>query len=269
VKASAARKSEARALLAEFARTKDPEVREALLVAHEHLAAYLARKFANRGEALEDLLQVARMGLLKAIDRYNPSLGFAFTTFATPTIVGEIKRHFRDRLWIIKVPRSVQDLTYRIRRTVDEMTVRLGHSPSIGEICAETGLTFEEVTEVLEISSSFDPLSLDADTTPDGLEVSLADALGGDDEALGRIELRDAVERALSCLSQSHRVVVYLRFFGFLSQAATGRRMGLSQMQVSRLEQEAIRGIRQAVMGDSIRIARAGKRPRTPADRTG
>lgn len=257
-----------RALLAEFARTRDPDVREALLVAHEHLAVYLARKFANRGEALDDLLQVARIGLLKAIDRYNPSLGFAFTTYATPTIVGEIKRHFRDRLWIIKVPRSVQDLTYRLRRAVDEMTLRVGHSPSIREICAETGLTFEEVTEVLEISSSYEPLSLDADTTPDGLELSLADALGGDDDALSRVELRDAVERVLSSLSQNHRVVIYLRFFCFLSQAATGRRMGLSQMQVSRLEREAVRGIRQALTGDFVRNSRAGARRRMPRDRT-
>src|SRR5215213_10294152 len=133
-----------------FAETRDPELRNELVEAHLGLAEYLARRFANRGEPLDDLVQVASLGLTKAVDRFDPERGLEFTTFATPTIVGELKRHFRDKGWAVRVPRRVQELHLRVTRVIDDLATEFGRSPTVQEIAVRAGTTEDEVVEAME-----------------------------------------------------------------------------------------------------------------------
>lgn len=245
--------AEVRRLFEAYAERREPAVREALMVAHESLAVYLARKFANRGEPFEDILQVARIGLLKAIDRYDLSRGIAFTTYATPTIVGEIKRHFRDKLWAIKVPRRLRELNYALMKSVEEMTQRLGRSPTIPEVADATGVPFEEVIEAFEVGRAYGPASLDADIEgADDRVSSLMDYLGEDDVELERVEDRHTLEGALQRLPARERMVTHLRFYEGLSQVEIAERLGVSQMHVSRIQREALRRLR-GLMSDGPR----------------
>src|SRR5215469_10512684 len=157
-------KAEVRTLFQRLRKTGDPAAREALILAHQSLAIYLARKFADRGEPLEDIIQVAQIGLLKAIDRYDTTRGIEFTTYATPTIVGEIKRHFRDKLWAIRVPRRLRELNYTLMRAIEELSQRLGRSPTIPEIAQFTKVDFEDVISALEVGRAYSLVSLDAES---------------------------------------------------------------------------------------------------------
>jgi RNA polymerase sigma-B factor len=242
-------KKEVRALFQQFQQSRGADIREELALAHESLAAYLASRYSGRGEPLEDILQVARIGLLKAIDRYDLDRGIEFTTYATPTIVGEIKRHFRDKLWAIHVPRRLRELNYTLMRAIEELSQRLGRSPTIPEISQFSGVDFEEVISALEVGRAYSLVSLDAETGEGEEEhaVSLHESMGGEDEALERLEDRATLDWALGRLPERAQQIVRMRFFDDLSQAEIARRLGISQMHVSRILREALARLRALV----------------------
>ncbi len=244
-------KAEVHALFARYHTAQDASAREDLVLAHENLAVYLARKFAGRGEPLDDIIQVARIGLLKAIDRYDPSRGIEFTTYATPTIVGEIKRHFRDKLWAIRVPRRLRELNYTLMRAVEEMSQRLGRSPTIPEIAEFAGVAFDDVIEAMEVGRAYSPASFDADGAEGDEEhaVSLLDTVGGEDRAIESLEDQTTLDAALALLPERARRIVRMRFFGDLSQAEIARRLGISQMHVSRILRNALGQLRALIFG--------------------
>jgi RNA polymerase sigma-B factor len=231
-----------RALFATFAETRDADLREQLVIAHLNLVRYLASRFANRGEPLDDLIQVGTLGLIKAIDRFEPQRGLEFTTYATPTVIGEIKRHFRDRGWAIRVPRRLQELNAAVNRALDTMSVQLGRSPSVAELAAALNASEEEIIEAHELGQAYSPLSLDVELAgeSEGKAATLLDYLGRDDPDMRALENKDLLERAFERLDRRERVIVYLRYYENVSQSAIARRLQLSQMHVSRLQQRAL-----------------------------
>ena len=239
-------RTELRALFARLRRGHDPAAREALILAHESLAAYLAGKFADRGESLEDLVQVAQIGLINAVDRYDPTRGIEFATFATPTIVGEIRRHFRDKLSSIRIPRGLREVHHLLMRSVDMLSQRLGRSPTIPELVEVTGVPFDAVLEALEAGRAYIPASLDADASEeDGDRTArLRESLGGEDEAFQRLEDRTTLVWAIGQLPERERAIVSLRFFERLSQGQIASLLGVSQMHVSRLQRAALQRLR-------------------------
>jgi RNA polymerase sigma-B factor len=228
-----------------FERLPDPDAREELTQVYQPLAEYLARRFYGRGEAVEDLIQVASIGLLKAIDRFDLSRGVKFSTYATATIVGELKRHFRDKGWALRVPRRLQEAGMKVGRSVTELYQDLGRAPTIQEIGRRTGLTEEEVLEAMETAQAYTTASLDAPTDEEG--ATSADRLGVEEEAFELLEGWTSVEPALQRLPARERRIVYLRFFRGLTQTQIAEELGISQMHVSRLLSRTLRELREAV----------------------
>jgi RNA polymerase sigma-B factor len=239
----------ARDLLDEYWRKRDPAIRERLVLAHASLAAYLGRKYAYRGEPLEDILQVAQVGLLGAIDRFDPTRGVEFSTFASATIIGEIKRYFRDKSWSVHVPRRLRELNNQLMRTMEGLSQELGRSPTIQEIAEASAVPFENVVEALEVGQAYNPVSLDTEVaeTRGGQPSSLMDYLGGDDQDMRRAEERHTVAEALTALPEQLQAIIRLRYFEDLPQAEIARRLGISQMHVSRLQREALRRMREMI----------------------
>ncbi len=217
-------------------------LRNDLTVAHLNLVRYLAVKFANRGEALDDLIQVGTVGLLKAIDRFDLERGVEFTTYATPTIVGEIKRYFRDKGWTIKVPRRLQELNLAVNRAIEKLTVKLGHSPTVAELASHLGASEEDILEAQELGQAYNLLSLDTELNGEGDKKSqtLADYVGQNDAGLELLEDRANLEKAFEVLTGRERVILYLRFYESVSQTEIAKRLNVSQMHVSRLQQKAL-----------------------------
>lgn len=217
-------------------------LRNELVVAHLNLVRYLAVKFANRGEALDDLIQVGTVGLLKAIDRFDLERGVEFTTYATPTIVGEIKRYFRDKGWAVKVPRRLQELNLSVNRAIEKLTVKLGHSPTVRELAQHLGASEEDILEAQELGQAYNLLSLDTELNGEGDKKSqtLADYVGQNDAGLELLEDRANLERAFQVLTGRERVILYLRFYESVSQTEIAKRLNVSQMHVSRLQQKAL-----------------------------
>jgi len=217
-------------------------LRDDLVVAHLNLVRYLAVKFANRGEALDDLIQVGTVGLLKAIDRFDLERGVEFTTYATPTIVGEIKRYFRDKGWAVKVPRRLQELNLSVNRAIEKLTVKLGHSPTVAELAAHLGATQEDILEAQELGQAYNLLSLDTEVSGEGDKKShtLADYVGQKDAGLELLEDKANLERAFEVLTRRERVILFLRFYESVSQTEIAKRLNVSQMHVSRLQQKAL-----------------------------
>jgi len=218
----------------EFAKTHDPALREQLVTAHIGLAEYLARRFTNRGEPLDDLVQVASLGLLKAVDRFDPDRGLEFSTYATPTIVGELKRHFRDKGWAVRVPRRVQELHLRLASVVGTLSQNLGRSPTIGEIAQAASASEEDVLEAIEAGHAYRFTSLDAPAGNDD-EGSLGAQLGEEDQALIDSENRATLSPLISRFPHREQMILHLRFFEGLTQSEIAARLGISQMHVSRL----------------------------------
>ncbi len=206
-----------------------------------NLVVFLAKKFANRGEPLEDIVQVGYIGLLQAIERFEPQRGLEFSTFATPTIVGEIKRYFRDKSWAVKVPRRLQETMQRADLAQQRLQARLGRQPSVNEIAKELELQPEEVLAAMEASPAQHTVSFES-TGPakeeDGLQ--LTERLGREDENLDKIELQDLLDQAMRHLTPRERRIMYLRFVDELPQAEVAKRLGISQMHVSRLQRAAV-----------------------------
>jgi RNA polymerase sigma-B factor len=228
-----------------FADTRDPGLRDQLIEAHLGLAEYLARRFTNRGEPLDDLVQVASLGLVKAVERFDPSRGLEFTTFATPTIVGELKRHFRDKGWAVRVPRRVQELHLRVTRVIDDLALELGRSPTIPEIAKRAGTTEDEVTEAVDAGSAYRSASLDAGRGDDDESPGLLGQLGEADPELSRAERRAALSPLISELPEREQMMLYLRFYDGLTQSEIAKRLGISQMHVSRLLSRSLQQLRE------------------------
>ena len=224
-------------------------LRDDLVVAYLNLVRYLAGKFANRGEALEDLIQVGTLGLIKAIDRFDAARGVEFTTYATPTIVGEIKRHFRDKGWAVKVPRRLQELNLAVNRAIEKLAVDLGHSPTVAELAKRLGVSEEEILEAQELGQAYNLLSLDTEVGGEGEKSTqtLADYIGEHDPQLLNLEDRANLERAFAVLTGRERIILFLRFYESVSQTEIAKRLKVSQMNVSRLQQKALEKLRTAL----------------------
>jgi RNA polymerase sigma-B factor len=230
-------RDELRQQFAEFATSRDPALREQLVNAHLGLAEYLARRFANRGEQLDDLIQVASIGLVKAVDRFDPERAVEFSTYATHTIVGELKRHFRDKGWAVRAPRRLQELYLRLGQVVATLSQQLGRSPTIAELAVEVQASEEEVLEALEAGQAYRFASLDAPAPgPDDEGSStLASQLGEDDPTMAAAEDRAALSPLLDKLPPREQRILFLRFFQGLTQSEIATQLGISQMHVSRL----------------------------------
>src|SRR5205809_5431010 len=204
-------RAELRQKFADYAAARDPALRDELDGAHRGLAEYLARRFANRGEPLDDLVQVASVGLLKAVDRFDPERGLEFSTYATPTIVGELKRHFRDKGWAVRVPRRVQELHLRMGKVVSSLSQDFGQSPTIGEIAERAGASEEEVLEAMEAGRAYRFASLDAPgSAGDDDNQSLASQLGHDDPLMAGIEHRVALSPLIAALPRREQLILHL-----------------------------------------------------------
>jgi RNA polymerase sigma-B factor len=228
-----------------FAVTRSPAVRDQLIEAHLGLAEYLARRFSNRGEPLDDLVQVASLGLVKAVERFDPGRGLEFTTFATPTIVGELKRHFRDKGWAVRVPRRVQELHLRVTGVIDDLQLELGRSPTVAEIAVRAGTSEDEVIEAVDAGSAYRSASLDAGRSDDEESPGLLGQLGEIDPELARAERRAALSPLVAELPQREQLMLYLRFYQGKTQSEIAQRLGISQMHVSRLLSRSLERLRE------------------------
>lgn len=222
--------------VAEFARTRDRELRATIVERGAWLARRVARRFAETSEPFDDLYQVAMIGLLKAVDRYDPVFGVRFGTYATPTILGELRRHFRDHTWAVHVPRGAKELRIKINSAVDEMTGALGRSPTVGELADRLELRREHVLEGLEASSVYSAVSLDG--LP-GVEPS-----DEDDRHTNEVLDRQVLGTLLDRLPARERKILYLRYFQELSQAQIAERVGTSQVHVGRLIASSLSSLR-------------------------
>lgn len=229
-------------------------LRDEIVEAWLPMAQRLAGRFRSRGESYDDLRQVAALGLVKAVDRYDPARGNAFESYAVPTVTGEIKRHFRDHMWTLHVPRRVQDLRNRVRIAVQELSAGVqgagasGRQPRVAEIAEHADMSEEDVRAGLEALESFSALSLDAE--PPGSEdgYSLGDALGSADPALDTVVDREAVKPRLAALPERERAILYMRFFRDMTQSRIAEQLGISQMHVSRLISRSCDRVREEVM---------------------
>lgn len=247
---------ELRSLFVVYHQSGDRSARDRLAEAHLPLATHLAKRFERRGEALEDLIQVASLGLLKAIDRFDPGRGLEFSTFAVPTIVGELKRHFRDRAWSVRVPRRLQELHLELGTAIAELTHELRRSPTIPELAERVGAAVEDVIEATEAGRAYRSGSIDAsgaggsDSQSEG---SLASRLGGEDPMLDELIEHSEVAALLDTLPERERTIVVLRFFSGLTQAEIGEQVGISQMHVSRLLSRTLEQLRQrSLAGEAV-----------------
>lgn len=224
----------------------DEEAREQLIVSHLNLVRFLASKFKNRGEPVDDLMQVGTIGLIKAIDRFDPARGLEFTTFATPTIMGEIKRHFRDKGWSVRVPRRLQELSAKVNQTTDELTRELQRPPSVAEVAERLGSTVEEVLEAMESSSAYSSVPLEgtrsnaSDDAP-----SIIDHYATEDGDLAASDDRMVIEDAISSFTPREQDVMRMRFEQGMTQVEIAERLGISQVQVSRLLRKVLKRVQE------------------------
>jgi RNA polymerase sigma-B factor len=225
----------------EYRRSRDAVVERCL-----PLADNIARRFRNRGEPFEDLVQVARLGLLQAVDRFDAEAGSEFLAFAVPTMMGEIRRHFRDHGWSVKVPRRLKDLSSQLTRARAELSQQLGRTPTASEIASHLELDRQEVVEAIIAMSGYSTSSLEAPATSDGDEGrTVSHAFGGPDANLDKVLDVETVRPLIAALPQRERTVLELRFFEYMTQSQIAGRLGISQMHVSRLLARALGEIRQ------------------------
>lgn len=221
----------------------EPDSRDELIQEYMPLVRSLARRFAGRGEQLEDLVQVGSIGLIKAVDRYDPNRGVELASYAVPTVIGEIRRHFRDRVWPVSVPRRLKELSYRVSVALDELSSDLGRSPTIAELAATAEVDEEQVLEALEVGRAYSTRSLseqrgdDDDASPESDRV---EALGSEDHAYEVAEDRAVLAEGLQALDERERRIIHLRFFEGLTQSQIAIEVGISQMHVSRLIRKAL-----------------------------
>jgi len=225
-------------------------IRGELVELHLPLVEYLARRFRNRGEWLDDLTQVATIGLIKSIDRFDLSRGVEFSTYATPTIVGEIKRHFRDKGWAVRVPRRLQELKLALTKAISDLAQRLGRAPTVAELAAHLQMSEEEVLEGLESANAYSTVSLDAPDSGDEDAPAVAESLGMLDDALEGVEYRESLKPLLERLPPREKKILMLRFFGNMTQSQIATELGISQMHVSRLLARTLAQLREGLTTD-------------------
>jgi RNA polymerase sigma-B factor len=237
-----------RELWERFARDSEPAIREELVRRNLPFAKRLALRYRGASESFDDLLQVANLGLLNAIDRFDPARGIPFTAFASPTILGELKRHFRDRVWTVRVPRGLHDCMAEVDKATTELTKQLQRSPTVGEIAEKLGLEQTDVLEVLEANHNRRPLSLDRPAGgEDSDEAPPSEWVGEEDERFELVEGRIALDAALPYLEERERVVLRLRFVEDMTQSQIAEQIGHSQMHVSRILRRALARIREQI----------------------
>ena len=241
-------KERTRELFRRYKEEGDEEAREQLIVSHVNLVRYIAAKFKNRGEPLDDLIQVGTIGLIKAIDRFDPSRGLEFTTYATPTIMGEIKRHFRDKGWTIRVPRRLQELSAKVNSATDELTARLQRSPSIEEVAEYLDTTADEVLEAMESSSAYSSVPLEAQGgNEDDDAPSVIDRYASVDGDLEASDDRIVLEEVIGEFPEADQQAIRMRFIDGMTQVEIAKRLGISQVQVSRMLRRALRRIQDKI----------------------
>ncbi|MEU8788601.1 RNA polymerase sigma factor SigF [Streptomyces sp. NPDC048643] len=245
-------RSAARVMFVELRKMQDTsaeyaELRNQLVRMHLPLVEHLARRFRNRGEPLDDLTQVATIGLIKSVDRFDPERGVEFSTYATPTVVGEIKRHFRDKGWAVRVPRRLQELRLALTTATAELSQLHGRSPTVHELAEKLAISEEEVLEGLESANAYSTLSLDVPDTDDE-SPAVADTLGAEDEALEGVEYRESLKPLLEDLPPREKRILLLRFFGNMTQSQIAQEVGISQMHVSRLLARTLAQLREKLL---------------------
>lgn len=241
-------KGRTRELFRRYKEEGDEEAREQLIESHLNLVRFLASKFKNRGEPLDDLIQVGSIGLIKAIDRFDPERGLEFTTFATPTITGEIKRHFRDKGWSVRVPRRLQELSAKVNQVTDELTKELQRSPSVEEIARELDSTVDEVLEAMESSSAYSSVSLEAPSSGgDDDSPSVLDHYASEDEELASSDDRMVIEDTIRDFSPREQEIIRMRFIDGLTQVEIAKKLGISQVQVSRLLRRTLKKVQEKI----------------------
>ena len=243
-------REELQRLFNEYRTTGNAAVRDRLVEAHLGLAEYLARRFDRRGEPLDDLVQVASLALIKAVERFDPERGLEFSTFAVPTIVGELKRHFRDKSWAVRVPRRLQELHLRLGTVVAELTHEFGRSPTIPEIAERLEASTEDVLEAMEAGRAYRSSSLDAPVAGDDGDgaMPLSSKMGEVDLNLSNVDERNQLASLLKDLPERERNILVLRFFDGLTQSQIADRIGISQMHVSRLLARTLQQLREKAL---------------------
>jgi RNA polymerase sigma-B factor len=237
-----------RDLLRQYHEQGNLAAREQLIERYMSLVRSLARRYSYRGEQLEDLVQIGAIGLIKAIDRFDIDRGVELTTYATPNIIGEIKRHFRDKGWSVRVPRGLQELNVQLSRLIEQLTVQLGRSPTIPELAKAAEVNEEEVLEALESSRAYTSLSLSSGTTTDeDDELDPLESLGSEEPQYEISEDWAVLAPGLKVLDDRERAILHLRFFKGLTQSQIAQQIGISQMHVSRLIRRALQKIRAEV----------------------
>lgn len=231
----------------DLATQQDASLRHKLITSHLGLAHQLARRFAGRGEPHDDLVQVASLALVKAIDRFDPERGVQFSTFAAKCVIGELKRHFRDRGWAVRAPRRIQELYLEIGQNVDRLSQELGHPPTVPELAAAIGTTEDAVLEAIEAGRGYRSASLDA---PDMNSQTMADSLGTEDVRYAHVEDRSVLAGALETLPERDQVIIRLRFIEGLTQSEIANRLGVSQMHISRLLAASLAQLRASLADD-------------------
>jgi RNA polymerase sigma-B factor len=229
----------------EYARTRDENLRNQLVETHLGLAHHLARRFSNRGESYDDLVQVASIALVKSVDRFDPARGVEFSTFATRTIIGELKRHFRDKGWAIRAPRRIQELYLELGPAIETLSQELGRPPTVAQMAERTGASEEAVLEAIEAGQRYRTSSIDA---PDRNEGVVSDRLGGEDPGFGGAEDRMLLAISMADLPERERTILNLRFVEGLTQSEIAARVGLSQMHVSRLIAASLAQLREVFL---------------------
>ncbi len=239
-------------LLRRYHEQGDVGAREQLIERYMSLVRSLARRYSHRGEQLDDLVQIGAIGLIKAIDRFDVSRGVELTTYATPNIIGEIKRHFRDRGWSVRVPRGLQELNIQLSKLLEQLTVQLGRSPTIPELAKAAGVTDEEVLEALESGRAYSSLSLSAGSgfDEDG-ELDPLESLGTEEHQYEVSEDRAVLQPGFRVLDKRERTILHLRFFEGLTQSQIAQQVGISQMHVSRLIRRSLEKIREEIASDA------------------
>jgi RNA polymerase sigma-B factor len=240
-------KDRTRELFRRYKEEGDEEAREQLIMSHINLVRFLASKFKNRGEPLDDLVQVGTIGLIKAIDRFDTARGLEFTTFATPTIMGEIKRHFRDKGWSVRVPRRLQELSSKVNQVTDELTKELQRSPSVEEIANALDSTVDEVLEAMESSSAYSSVPLESGGQGDDEAPSIIDHYATEDEDLAASDDRMVLEETIKDFSPREQEIIRMRFLDGLTQVEIAKRLGISQVQVSRLLRRTLDKVRERI----------------------
>lgn len=242
-------KDERKSLFAEYAETGDKEIRDILIEEHLYIAEILAKKYTGKGIDYDDIFQVASMGLIFAVERFDPSKGFEFSSFATPTIIGEIKKHFRDKGWTIRVPRRIQELSKIINDAKLSLSQKNQRTPTIQEIAKTLDITTAEVLEVMEASKVYSPESLDMtfDSGGEDRELTRGDRIGVEEEYFNKVELNDFIQRVMENFNDVEKTILIDRYQYRKTQVSIAEKLGISQMTVSRIEKKLLEKMRKEI----------------------